>query len=100
MPNLARHVVQRILNPRVLNEMASYDAASNICQAAPVRHVVQRSVNPRVLNQMASYDVASNILPGPKRWSMGPRRCSARTSSRQGLTLVNFSAQNEPFLTQ
>jgi len=56
--------------------MASYDVASNICQALPVlplpdgltyitRHVIQRMLNPRLLSQAASNDVASNIYEAP-----------------------------------
>jgi hypothetical protein len=33
LSDIARHVIQRKLNPRLLNVIAPYDAASNICQA-------------------------------------------------------------------
>ena len=33
LTTIARHVIRRILNPQLLSSMASYDVASNICQA-------------------------------------------------------------------
>jgi len=32
---IARHGMQRMVNPRFLNYVAPYDVASNICQALP-----------------------------------------------------------------
>jgi len=63
LADIARHVIQRILNPRFLlvSQMASYDdVASNVCQALS-RHVIDTHLNPGFVSQMASYDVASNI---------------------------------------
>ena len=36
LPNIARHFIQRVLNPRLLIEKAIYDVASNIWQAVPL----------------------------------------------------------------
>ena len=33
--NLARHVIQRIWNPRFLSQTASCDVAGNVCRALP-----------------------------------------------------------------
>jgi len=53
----------RILNPRVLSQLASYDVASNICLARLPTTSSTRILDPRVLSQLASRDVASNICP-------------------------------------
>jgi hypothetical protein len=65
----ARHVIKRVLNPRFLSQMASYDEAST-----SARHGIIRILNPRLLSQMASYDVASSIhqtLPGSRPSAAG-----------------------------
>jgi hypothetical protein len=62
LADIARHVIHRLLNPRLLSQMASCDAASNpqlgdrYCPPCHPAHL-----NPRVLIQMAFYDVASYI---------------------------------------
>jgi len=63
LADVALHVVQRTLHPRLLICMASYDAASKI------RQVVQRLLNPRLLNSMAPCDVARAISVRPLRSS-------------------------------
>jgi hypothetical protein len=50
-----------MLSPRFSSYTASYDLASNICQACRPQDCV---LNPRDLSYRASYDVASNICPG------------------------------------
>jgi hypothetical protein len=46
---IAVHVIQRILTPRLLNKMASYDAAINF-SAWPVARHVDTHLNPRLLS--------------------------------------------------
>jgi len=83
----ARHVITRILNPRLM------DGA---------RRVIKRILNPRFLCYMASHGVASTIHEA-KQTLRGrvakPGRRRRRENKDQGLPLVHFSAQREPFLS-
>jgi len=80
---IARCVIQRTLNPRLLSQSSPDDEMSNICQAL------------------------HSGAPGPECLGAGLEALDAgkggvrpRRRRRQGLTLVHFSAQLEPFLTQ
>jgi hypothetical protein len=41
----ARHVIQRMVHPRLLNKMPLYDVASNICRAVLNGHFAQMARN-------------------------------------------------------
>jgi hypothetical protein len=83
-----------------------------VASARPIAsRVIETRHGPRCLSQMASYDVASDIRQAVPRGGgrRMARRCRHRRhrgwgrgaeGARQGLTLVNYSAQPEPCLTQ
>ena len=50
-----------LLNPRFLSETASYDVASNVCQARCCPPRQPTLLNPRFLSYAASCDVAINV---------------------------------------
>jgi len=72
------------------------------------RHINHRIVSPRCLSQTTLCDVAVGIIStlaliqGARRvpTTPSPVRRRALTAPWQGRTLVHFSAQPEPFLTQ
>jgi hypothetical protein len=55
----ARHVITRMLNPRLLGMLAWHPMTRRMMDSA--RHIIKRMLNPRFLNDMASYDVASAL---------------------------------------
>jgi len=87
--DIARHVVQRTLNPRLLSKIApyEYDVASNIRQTlarGPAHPVLQALLERK----------RDGSKPGAR--SDGMR---IGLAVEAGLTLVHFSAQPEPFLS-
>jgi len=56
---IARHVIQRMMNPHFLRQIASYDPASCICQA---HCIIQRIINPRVTHYEPSCLESDYIL--------------------------------------
>jgi hypothetical protein len=87
--------------------MASYDLSDD-CQATSSTSST-RILNPHSLSVQASYDVATPISGRPylaERTTAGVGHRAfgiwlvTMRGVRQGLTLVHFSAQPEPFLMQ
>jgi len=83
------------------------DVLSNIWPDHIARHILGCRLSPYMGSvHVHIHDVVSNIWLGPA-WSTTTRAVLTRgrdiqrlTPRRQGLTLVHFSAQLEPFLTQ
>jgi len=46
----ARRVIRRTMDPRFLNQTASYDVVSTVLSIYSARHVIERIINPRFLN--------------------------------------------------
>jgi len=67
--DIARHVIQRILNPRVLNQLTSYDVASNICQA--LRNGVPLT-SPKTYCAASSEDVRAAVKAARAKYPTAP----------------------------
>ena len=61
MADIARNVIQRILNPHLLSQTASHDEASNICLALPRRYSAASALLSRAAKSKASARVAHPV---------------------------------------